>query len=944
MRYFEFINALNPNNTSMTSSEGVLVSDMMHLSTKPLNGPFKTLLLEINKLACFGKSPSCFISYAWVSADVFPEQLWTQEFIYRLEVWLRLAGIETIIDRKNSRFGHHMRNFMKEGVNQSNFVLLIGTKALRAKLDSKDFYNVKVEYKFVFRRVLNELSQKKDQSVSPLIISGKGKAALPDKLFGKVAIEDFSGNDIQGGQINALIHHLQGLIAKLHSIDLTDKNNPITQKYVLLWENFIRQYILTRGNRVGNLAEENRPPFLYFQQVQRRQQLFGRQKFHMLHNFPENKGKTYIGRQDFIQLLSATIINNPKPNKSQITVISGLGGVGKTSLAKQIIFQIQAATNQASCSIFWFRVNDQINNSLYQEIIQQFGLNIGTNDYAIQQKWLFDWFTDHPGWILILDNVTNEEQIQSYLPPHGGNIIITSRSDQWKEELHLKKYDLELLPEAESCELLRQYIKDEDNDKVLELAKILGCLPLALVQAGGFIKNNKFLTIDDYIKLLKEQSSQTAQLYKENKNVWLTLSISLRLIKDNSLGSYELLILFSLFGNSDIPNDLLAQIAGYVNFLDFVSKVSPLVSYYIVHADKKNKTMSLHPLVSVIVFDELSQETKREKIERCLVAIKNILTKDSCDSKVIVAIIGLFLELTHKSDVLSNTIDAINEIIYAETLLVIVPILFKQDNMSALEYLVPRWKQLFESSIVTENRDLHFLLLEKLVGYRVKTRSDFPFLETGFQQFTNKFTSQELLPKIKLNQGRIAFELSKFDLAAEYLSAAVNSGALSIVDEVQARANLCAAYQQLKKPVVEVEQIAALGYVAVKKLPDPVDAIWQNTYIKAYVAECYVDNEKWQDAIQLRLENIAELETVTTRSNNRELSWNYWSLGNIEVLFGDLDKAKSYFDAFVNKMNKVFEELSKWPDKYKERFVELEEKINKRIKSDQFSPLGRLGL
>jgi len=931
MRYFEFINSIHPDKPCMTPSEACLMADLMLLSTAPLNRPFKQLLSDIKTLTRHSRSPTCFISYAWVGPNMYPEQLWTQEFIYRLESWLKLAGIEITIDKNDSRFGNRLPEFMEESVKNNDFVILMGTKALKAKLSSEQFYNVKKEYEFIQIRIENEKANNNPQikSVIPLIISGKGKEALPDELFGQIAIEDFSGNDLNPGQINVLVSHLELLIAKLHSINT---EHPLMQNHRSLWARFKKEYVFCRGNHAGNLSAETQPPFLYFQQAHARQCFFGKTKYPSSYNLPQNNGKMYVGRQKELRIILEQLNGQPKDG-TFISVISGMGGVGKTTLTKQIIFQLsQQTTNRF---IIWLRVNDQIDNTLYSEIIKRLGLNIGTDDSSQQQRWLFDWFRDHPGWILVLDNVTDQEQIKPYLPPYGGHIIITSRSKAWNIEHSFQQIDLPKLSPEESYQLLRETLQDDAEEDLKLLAKTLDHLPLAIIQAKAYIYNNKdFLSVRDYLRLLEEKPTQISQHYKENKSVWLTLNISLDLIRETRGAAIKLLNFCSLFSGRDIPRDFLTELAG-IQFKQFMTGLSPIFSYCLASANKQNDMISLHPAVSAIVFDALVIEEKKLLIERGLVAIKIALSVEKKSSGLEIILVGFFLELSVKANIIENTPCKIDEILFAETLLIVLPILFNQDNMQALKQLSPRCEKILENQLIPKNGTLYLTLLDNLVKLSIKTRDRFSTLASKYNELDSLSIPPHFAIQVKLNRARIAFELKQYDSAAQYLNSLLKDHLLSDKDRVSTLTMLSATYATQDRDLSEVNAIAEQTYAAIHKQMPSDDAVITLTYVTGNIGEYYVRRGKWQEAKELRLKNISYLEKVTKQSTDRGLSWNYWSLANIESKFGDLELAKYYYQQFVEKMNRVFSDFTKWPLPYLECKDRVLEQINRRELSEQ---------
>ncbi len=110
---------------------------------------------------------------------------------------------------------------------------------------------------------------------------------------------------------------------------------------------------------------------------------------------------------------------------------------------------------------------------------------------------MLKWLTNHAGWLLIVDNVDEEPSLQTVeqLFEHidTGHILITSRltPNKWREFGDPVELDV-WEPKVAKQFLLTRTEKDRaetspDEVEVKKLANDLGCLPLALEQAGACI-------------------------------------------------------------------------------------------------------------------------------------------------------------------------------------------------------------------------------------------------------------------------------------------------------------------------------------------------------------------------------------------------------------------------------------------------------------------------
>lgn len=134
--------------------------------------------------------------------------------------------------------------------------------------------------------------------------------------------------------------------------------------------------------------------------------------------------------------------------------------------------------------------------------------------------------------LILLDNAASREQVEPLRPPAGSALLITSRN---KFVLPgLKETDLDVLPLKDAKNLLLE-IAARIGEHANELAKLCGCLPLALRNAASALAEMKNLNVADYVEGLKDArkrldlveasfSLSYELLTPELQNLWCLLS------------------------------------------------------------------------------------------------------------------------------------------------------------------------------------------------------------------------------------------------------------------------------------------------------------------------------------------------------------------------------------------------------------------------------------
>lgn len=307
--------------------------------------------------------------------------------------------------------------------------------------------------------------------------------------------------------------------------------------------------------------------------------------------------------------------------------IAGLGGVGKTQLALEFVYQRQQEFTD--CAVFWVpSVSQEMINQAFHDISRKIGLPTeGTTKTTMQESLRDYWSSEKSGrWILVFDNVDDikiweERGLVNCLPRNElGTIVFTTRNRQVATRLAgTEVIDLSKMTEASSRQLLHNYLISKEllscTEDTNALVKQLAYLPLALVQAATYINMNG-LTIREYTELFNEQELGMVELlsedfddewrYKGTLNpVSATWLISFTQIQDRNPAAAEYLSLMACFDSKDIPRSLLPKRRSRKEEVD---AIGTLTAYSFIHRQAHDDLFTMHPLVHVATRNWLRQE------------------------------------------------------------------------------------------------------------------------------------------------------------------------------------------------------------------------------------------------------------------------------------------------------------------------------------------------
>lgn len=311
----------------------------------------------------------------------------------------------------------------------------------------------------------------------------------------------------------------------------------------------------------------------------------------------------FVGRVAELDRLNAAL---DSPGPVVVAAVHGLGGVGKTTLVEQWA----AAHADRFALVRWIMADSPT-------AIQQGLANLATALQPALARALpvnqlaergLQWLACHDGWLLVLDNVVDPQDIDEVLDrtsTTGGQVIITSRlATEWQQPGLLIRVDV--LDPAESLALLKSIVTAKgtrDLDGVAELCTELGHLPLAIEQVGAYLARNAFLTPRAYLALLTDSP---AELLKRGgaktdpertlARIW-HLTLDRIAINEEAPFAVELLQVLAWYASDNIPITLVSRLADPETM---ATAVGVLTDYNMITDDPATGTISVHRLVQTV--------------------------------------------------------------------------------------------------------------------------------------------------------------------------------------------------------------------------------------------------------------------------------------------------------------------------------------------------------
>ncbi|MGW9119295.1 tetratricopeptide repeat protein [Streptomyces sp. NPDC055663] len=301
-------------------------------------------------------------------------------------------------------------------------------------------------------------------------------------------------------------------------------------------------------------------------------------------NLPYPPDRAFVGRDAQLTKLCELFRPYEGVEQTRSHVVHGMGGIGKSTLAVHY-----AHRNREHYSLIWWINADspaQIDASLAgiaAYLHPQWAAGAGVE---ARVAWASVWLQWHPGWLLIFDNVDEPRDAEPYLGGlTGGHHLITSRrAHGWSSA---RAVGLDVLDDTSAADLLHELACGESPDRrspqyadARALATALGNLPLALHQAGAYLRQTGTTLVSFYndLGLMLDEAASGIDPERTIARVW---NVTLAAIEEQSDAAITLLYALAWLSPDDCPRGLLTPLCPDGRTLN--KALGVLATYNLVH-------------------------------------------------------------------------------------------------------------------------------------------------------------------------------------------------------------------------------------------------------------------------------------------------------------------------------------------------------------------------
>jgi len=365
--------------------------------------------------------------------------------------------------------------------------------------------------------------------------------------------------------------------------------------------------------------------------------------FPSIWNVPYRRNEYFTGREDVLAHLHHSLQADNLAALTQPQSISGLGGIGKTQTALEFAYRYQREYR----AVLWARADSSaVLTSDFVSIAHL--LNVPEKDEQDQNRIVeavMRWLRINSHWLLILDNVEDVAVAAPFIPlASRGHILLTTRTQALggiAQHIKVQKMSPEmgallllrrasLLPSGSSLDATN----GDGRTQAIEISRVLGGLPLALDQAGAYIKETP-CSLSDYLTLYQARAADllharggTHSDYPDS--VATTWSLSFEKVTQACPPAAELLHLCAFLYPDEIPEELITDGAPHlspvlqpvaIDPLQLDSTIKELRRFSLLHREPDTRTFTIHRLVQRVLQDRMDVDSQRQWAERTVLAV-----------------------------------------------------------------------------------------------------------------------------------------------------------------------------------------------------------------------------------------------------------------------------------------------------------------------------------
>jgi transcriptional regulator with XRE-family HTH domain/tetratricopeptide (TPR) repeat protein len=249
----------------------------------------------------------------------------------------------------------------------------------------------------------------------------------------------------------------------------------------------------------------------------------------------------FTGRAELVARLADLLARDPDGSRSSAVAVSavvGGGGVGKTTLAVHVAHRVRGRfrDGQLHVDLRGAEAYPAASEEVLGRFLRALGVKAGAMPESLDERAeLYRSLLADRRVLVVLDNAASETQLIPLLPgsPTCG-VLVTSRAPLTGLG-GIRQVELDVLAAEPAVELLGRIVGPErvaaEPGEAAELARLCGCLPLALRVAGARLAARPHWRLAQLVERLSDERRRLDELAHGHLAVGASLALSYRVLE-----------------------------------------------------------------------------------------------------------------------------------------------------------------------------------------------------------------------------------------------------------------------------------------------------------------------------------------------------------------------------------------------------------------------------
>jgi class 3 adenylate cyclase/tetratricopeptide (TPR) repeat protein len=263
---------------------------------------------------------------------------------------------------------------------------------------------------------------------------------------------------------------------------------------------------------------------------------------------------SFSGRDDELAAVGAALQDD-----GAVAVIHGLGGVGKSSIAREYGWR-----NRDEYSVLWW-LNAQTEDGILDGLLRlgtMFvqGLDQLPDRRVAAQRVINSVLAgfDKPA-LLVFDNLEDQTLLRTWLPRTGARALATSRDTVLNNDIIAIPLQVWSLEAAVAYLQRASGRTDLSEADARAIAEALGALPLALAHAAASLRNERMVRPQRYLERVTAHLQNAPRGAEYPRSVFATFSAAIARAEQHAAGAAAVLRFAASFAPDAIPDELFRQ-------------------------------------------------------------------------------------------------------------------------------------------------------------------------------------------------------------------------------------------------------------------------------------------------------------------------------------------------------------------------------------------------